>query len=130
MQTITGKLTADATVKTLESGKEVVRFSIVDDDSYKPKGSDERVKIATFFNCSYWFNTNVTKILRKGAVVQLNGRLSARGYTTNTGDTGASLDFHTNYINVLSYAAKKEGETNAATTSQQGKPEETDDLPF
>ncbi|EHQ24277.1 single-stranded DNA-binding protein [Mucilaginibacter paludis] len=130
MQQITGKLTADATVKTLESGKEVVRFSIVDNDSYKPKGSDETKQIATFFNCSYWFNTNVAKVLRKGAVVRLDGRLSARGYTTNTGDNGASLDFLANYINVLAYAAKKESETNAAATASEKATDEKDDLPF
>src|ERR1700744_4464642 len=118
MQQITGRITADATVKTLESGKQVVSFSIVDNDTYKPKGSEETVKLSTFFNCSYWFNPNVAKVLRKGAVVRLDGRLSARGYTTNTNDIGASLDFHTNYIKLLAYAQKQDGETNAATTNQ------------
>ncbi len=128
MQQIIGRITADATVKTLESGKHVVNFSIVDNDSYTPKGSDSQVEVATFFNCSYWFNTNVAKVLRKNAVVRLDGRLKARGYTSNTGDVGASLDFMTSYIKVLAYGAKKEETASTGSTSQQSSTD--DDLPF
>ncbi|RKR80675.1 single-strand DNA-binding protein [Mucilaginibacter gracilis] len=130
MQQITGRITADATVKTLDGGKQVVNFSIVDNDTYKPKGSSEPVKVATFFNCSYWLNANVIKVLRKGAVVRLDGRLSARGYTTNTNDIGASLDFHTSYIKVLAYSGAKEDNANVAAPVAAGKESETDDLPF
>lgn len=136
MQQITGKVTADATIKTLEGGKELVSFSIVDNDSYKRKDNDEKVEIATFFNCSYWFNTNVAKVLRKGAVVRLDGRLKARGYTSNTGDIGAKLDFHTNYIKVLAYAPKNGTDANAKpapkadAANKSDQPQEKDDLPF
>ena len=130
MQQITGKLTADATVKTLDSGKQVVSFSIVDNDIYKPKDGSDPVKFTTFFNCSYWVNTNVTKVLRKGAVVRLDGRLSARGYTTNTNDIAASLDFHTNFIKVLAYSGTKEDKAEAATAAQPDNTVNKDDLPF
>lgn len=135
MQQITGRLTADATVKTLEGGKQVVNFSIADNETYKPKGQDEPVQVTTFFNCSYWINTAVAAVLRKGAVVQLNGRMSARGYQTNTGDIDASLNFRTNRIEVLAYADKGAGNKGANSTApktnkKDSNDEGKDDLPF
>lgn len=137
MQQFTGRVTADAIVKTLEGGREVVSFSIADNESYKPKGQDEPVQVSTFFNCSYWAHTGVAKVLRKGAVVQVNGRVSARPYTTNTGDAAASLNVHANRIEVLAYAndkvaapanEKKEGKSNS--NPKKEKDNEVDDLPF
>jgi len=137
MQQITGRLTADATVKNLESGKQVVNFSIAENQSYTPKGG-ETVNVPTYFNCSYWLNTAVAKVLRKGAVVQLNGRVSARAYQSNTGDLGASLDFLTNRLEVLAYAQDKSQNSPAKdkqpnSKGKSGKKQngaDEDDLPF
>lgn len=135
MQQVTGRLTGDAVVTTTNSGKEVVNFRIADNETYKRKGDDEPTQVTTFFNCSYWLSAAVAKVLRKGAVVQLNGRISARAYQTNTGDTGTSLDFHTNRIEVLAYA-KGTGEEAAEKPAKKGKannrpePAEKEDLPF
>jgi single-strand DNA-binding protein len=76
--------------------------------------------------------------LRKGAVVQLNGRVSAKAYQTNTGDMAASLNFHTSRIEVLSYAERNNGGNTAApkaegSTKGKGKNNKgqgDDDLPF
>ena len=134
MQQITGRLTADAVVKTIDGGRQVVNFSIADNESYKPKGKDEPVQVSTFFNCAYWFNTAVARVLRKGAVVQLNGRVSARAYQNNTGDMAAALNFHTSRIEVLAYADRKESDSQPVTKAEntkKGKGEGTDDdLPF
>lgn len=132
MQQVTGRLTQDAIVKTLDSGKEVVNFSIADNESYKPKGSDEVKQFTTFFNCSYWLGTAVAQVLRKGAVVQLNGRMKARPYKTNTGDLAAVLEFNTSRIEVLAYAQKAKGEdTPSVPPAPNGNNGETkDDLPF
>ena len=137
MQQITGRVTADAIVKTLDGGKEVVSFSIADNETYKPKGQDEPVQISTFFNCSYWAHTGVAKLLRKGAVVQVNGRVSARPYNTNTGDAAASLNLHANRIEVLAYAndkgnntAKDKKKDKQNTPASKADEEIKDDLPF
>ncbi|MBS1532550.1 MAG: single-stranded DNA-binding protein [Bacteroidetes bacterium] len=133
MQQFTGRLTADAVVKTLDSGKEVVSFSIAENQTYKRKGDNDPQQFTTYFNCSYWTSTGIAQVLRKGAVVQINGRVSARAYMTNTGDATASLNLHANRIEVLSYAQEKAG-----TSKPKAKPEgagkknnnEADDLPF
>ncbi|WP_413670125.1 single-stranded DNA-binding protein [Mucilaginibacter sp. Mucisp86] len=136
MQQITGRLTADATVKQLEGGRQVVSFNIADNQSYRPKDGGDKVEIPTFFSCSYWVSTRVANVLRKGAVVQLNGRVSARAYSTNTGELATALNFHTSRIEVLSYAK----ETNAAAKETGGNKkvkggkakagEDKEDLPF
>jgi single-strand DNA-binding protein len=134
MQQITGRLTADAIVKTLDSGKDVVNFSIADNEQYKRKGTDEQLKFTTFFSCSYWANTAIAQVLRKGAVVQISGRISARAYTTNTGDAAASLNLHANRIEVLAYAQDKtasaQQQPKEQANSKKTKEPETDDLPF
>jgi single-strand DNA-binding protein len=130
MQQVTGRVTADATVKTLESGKTVVNFSIADNETYTPKGATEPVSIPTFFNCSYWQGEGVAKVLRKGATVMISGRISARPYTSNTGDAGASLDFHTNRISVLAYASKGTGTEQPSAKGKSKKPEDKEYLPF
>jgi single-strand DNA-binding protein len=134
MQQFTGRVTADATVKDISGGKQVVNFSIAEDQSYTPKGGD-KVKVVTFFNCSYWMSTGVATVLRKGAVVQLNGRVSARAFQSNTGDLGASLNLQVNRIDVLAYAQGK-GQNSTDTVQpdiQKSVPQQNkdvDDLPF
>jgi single-strand DNA-binding protein len=130
MQQIIGTITADAQVKTLDSGKTVVNFSIADNETYTPKGGTEPTTITTFFNCAYWLGEGVAKVLRKGATVLVNGRVSARAYTSNTGDLGAALDFHTNRITVVHYAPKEE-KNGKPVNKKAGKQDKTkDDLPF
>ncbi len=131
MQQITGRLTADATVTTVEGGKEVVNFNLADNETYKRKGETEPVQITTYFRCAYWLSSAVAKVLKKGAVVQLQGRVIPRAYETNTGDWGASLNFHTNRIEVLAYAGNKTATTNTAKNNKtEAASKADDDLPF
>lgn len=141
MQQVTGRLTGDAVVKTTKSGKEVVNFRIADNETYKRKGESEPTIITTYFNCAFWLGTSVAKVLRKGAVVQLNGRASARAYQSNTGDLGAALEFNANRIAVLAYAPKAEdtgGTREAKPVTKKGTGAQNsskvdnadDDLPF
>jgi single-strand DNA-binding protein len=135
MQQVTGRLTADAVVRTTTGGKDVVSFNIADNESYKPKGKEEKVEISTFFNCSYWISTGVAQVLRKGTVVQLNGRVSARAYQSNTGDMAAALNFNASRIEVLAYAPKTDNtvpaqKADGKSTGKKNGNETEDDLPF
>ena len=49
---ITGRITKDATVRKMGVEKKVVNFSIVINDSYKPKGSTEHTEIVTYIDSS------------------------------------------------------------------------------
>ena len=124
---ITGRLTADAKCSTVKDGRQVVNFSVAVNDSYKPKGSEVAVKVATYFNCSYWMNPGIVAYLTTGALVECFGRVSVNAWTNAEGEAKASLNFHVNSI-------KLHGKSNTATKETvPASPEITEpleDLPF
>ena len=123
---ITGRLTRDAEVRTTSQDKQVVNFSVAINDSYKNK-SGERIEQTTYFDCSYWITPNVAKLLKKGTLVELSGRVSTRAWTGNDGEPRAGLNFHTSQIKL--HGGGKKSETAQATTNTNNNKAE-DDLPF
>ena len=123
---ITGRLTRDAEVRTTSQQKQVVNFSVAINDSYRNK-QGERIEQTTYFDCSYWITPNVAKILTKGSLVELSGRVTARAWTGNDGEAHAGLNFHTSQIKL--HGGGKKSETVQATTGTSYKKTE-DDLPF
>ena len=128
---ITGRLTRDAEVRTTSQDKQVVNFSVATNDSYRNK-QGERIEQTTYFDCSYWITPNVAKLLTKGTLVELSGRVSTRAWTGNDGEPRAGLNFHTSQIKL--HGGGKKSETVQAiaqtgTNNTAGKGTE-DDLPF
>ena len=128
---IIGRLTRDAEVRTTSQEKQVVNFSIAINDSYRNK-QGERIEQTSYFDCSYWISPNVAKILTKGALVELTGRVSTRAWTANDGELRASLNFHTATIKLHGGGKKTD---NILDISNQEKKKVTehetvDDLPF
>lgn len=129
---ITGRLTRDAEVRTTSQDKQVVNFSVaINDDSYRNK-QGECIEQTTYFDCSYWITTNVAKLLTKGTLVELSGRVSTRAWAGNDGELRAGLNFHTSQIKL--HGSSKRAETvQAPTQSKSNKvtaQETADDLPF
>lgn len=128
---LTGRLTADAKLSTLKDGRQVVNFNVAVNDSYKPKGSEVAVKVATYFNCSYWMNPGIAPYLTKGTLVECFGRISVNAWTNAEGEAKASLNFHVNSIKLHGKAGST---TNAATTETvpvvEAITEPLEDLPF
>lgn len=123
---ITGRLTKDAEVRTTSQDKQVVNFSVATNDSYRNK-QGERIEQTTYFDCSYWITPNVAKLLTKGTLVELSGRVSTRAWTGNDGEPRAGLNFHTS--NIKLHGGSKKSETAQATTGTNNTKTE-DDLPF
>ena len=123
---ITGRLTRDAEVRTLSNKKQVVNFSVATNDSYRNK-QGERVEQTTYFDCAYWITPNVARLLTKGTLVELTGRVSTRAWTGKDGEARAGLNFHTSQIKL--HGGGKKSETAQATTSTNNNKAE-DDLPF
>ncbi len=128
---ITGRLTRDAEVRTLSNEKQVVNFSVATNDSYRNK-QGERVEQTTYFDCAYWITPNVARLLTKGTLVELTGRVSTRAWVSKDGEARAGLNFHTSQI-------KLHGGGNRAETVQATAQSESngftaqgteDDLPF
>ncbi|MCC9073543.1 single-stranded DNA-binding protein [Flavobacterium sp. F-65] len=129
---ITGRITANSVVHKVGNDKQVVNFSIAINDNYKPKGSTEVKEVVTYINCSYWLNAKTADWLKKGAIVQLFGRIGMNVYSNNEGKAIGSLTFHTNNIKILAFAKKAEQtQTEITPQSNEGvKQEPADDLPF
>ncbi len=126
---IIGRLTADAKVNKLQDERKVVNFSIAVNESYKPKGSDEIKKITTYFNCAYWINDRIAKVLTKGTLVELYGRIGLSTYTSKTGETKAALTFHVNNIKLHGKPMREKIEE-PATVNENSNEEPNNDLPF
>jgi single-strand DNA-binding protein len=88
---ITGRVTADAIVRTLSDERQVVNFSVAVNDSYKAKNG-ERVTQTEFFDCSYWLGTGIAPYLTKGSVVELAGRVGVRAWIDGEGQAWMFLE--------------------------------------
>ena len=128
---ITGRLTRNAEVRTTSQDKQVVNFSVAINDSYRNK-QGERIEQTTYFDCSYWITPNVAKLLTKGTLVELSGRVSTRAWAGNDGELRAGLNFHTSQIKLHGGSRKTETvQATAQTENNKVTAQETaDDLPF
>ena len=128
---ITGRLVADAAVRTTKTEKKVTGFTIAINDSYRPKNGD-RVKITTYIECSYWLNPGIAEYLQKGTLVELFGRMEAGAYTNKDGKAVGTLNFHTEKIKLLGKATASGTERidSKATNKQPANNVDDDDLPF
>jgi len=122
---LTGRLTADAVVATVAENKQVVNFRIADNESYKPKGATTYKQITTYFACAYWLSTKVAKVLLKGTIVTLKGRVGSKAYLTKKGEPASELTFHVDGVKVVQFNKKQE-----VASGVEQKPPHEDDLPF
>jgi single-strand DNA-binding protein len=127
---ITGRITADATIHKVNNDKQVVNFSIAINDSYKPKNSTELREIVTYIDCSYWLSSKTAEWLKKGAMVQLFGRIGLNVYSSSDGRALGSLTFHINSLKILVFAKKVQGNNNSGASSNIVQEKEPSDIPF
>jgi single-strand DNA-binding protein len=127
---ITGRITADAVVSTTKSDKQVVNFNIAINDRYQTKSGEKR-EITEFVRCAYWIGTGIAKVLTKGTLVQVFGRISTQAWQGSDGEPKASLQFHTSNIKIL--GGGKRGmaeETPQDSNGHAPTQDKNDDLPF
>ncbi len=124
---ITGRLTADAEVKTTKNQKQVVAFTVVVNDYFKPKDGEAK-EFDEYFNCSYWLSTKIADSLLKGTIVTVTGRVWLNQYKGKDGENHAQLAFHVNTIKIIAKGGKKTNSQPVAVIA--GTPQTKDDLPF
>jgi single-strand DNA-binding protein len=127
---ITGRITKDASLVKISAEKQVVNFSIAINDSYKPKGSSQIKEVVTYINCDYWLSPNIAPYLKKGALVELFGRIGLNVYANADGKPLGSLTFHINNLKILVFAKKMQENQNDPLTNNHTPKKDTDDLPF
>ena len=130
---LVGRITKDAVINQLKDERKVVNFSIAINDYYKPKNSEEGVKITTYVNCSYWISTKIAERLTKGTLIEINGRAYANAYIGTDGVAKASLNCDVNSIKIHSISKQENdfnNEENSETFSNTTQQEVKEDLPF
>ncbi|GAB3427993.1 single-stranded DNA-binding protein [Niabella aquatica] len=127
MQTIIGRLTANATIATLENGRQVVNFTIAQNDRFKVKGSDEVKQITNYYDCAYWMGTGIATHLQKGMLVEAAGRVGVNAWQGADGNPKARLTLHIQQIQLHGKARTTTANTNESAPETQS---EKDDLPF
>lgn len=131
METLTGRLTADAKVSVVNNDKKVVNFSIAMNDSYRSNG--ETVRTTTYVDCAYWINEGVGEYLKKGLIVTLFGRLGSRAWLDKDGNPQSAITLNTSRIIFVGGGAS---ENNEAAAKKEGKKQtakagaDDDDMPF
>ena len=125
MNTIIGRITRDAVVKTVSDDRQVVEFSVAVNDFYKKKGAEKGTTVTNYFNCSFWLNAKSAERFKKGTLVQLFGRLSVNAYTDLQGNAKASLNFHVN-----SFQVHQSPKPETVNSKPSAITEPVDDLPF
>lgn len=130
---ITGRVTANATVRETKNSKKVVGFSLAINDTYSKDG--ERQKVTTYVDCAYWRNASIAQYLGKGTLVQLSGRIGAKGWTDREGKARANLTFHINEVKFLGKTnvagtERVTGDAQSTATTYNDNNNTKDDLPF
>ena len=126
--TITGRITADAILTTLDDERKVVNFSVAVNDRYKKKDG-EVVKVTSFYNCSFWLSEKLAEHLKKGTLVEAEGRVYATPYVSKDGTAKASLNCHVRSIKILAWPREVEVIGQPATTAQNSDAA-GEDVPF
>lgn len=127
--TIVGRLTKDAVVNTLKDERKVINFCIAVNERFPSRKGGERVKRTSYFNCAYWRGEGVAEYLKKGTLVQVEGRVFASAYVGNDGTAKASLNCHVN--NLKLHASPKEVALIGRAVTERGSEEtKADDIPF
>jgi len=126
METLTGRLTANAKVNTVKGDRQVVSFSIAINDRYKTK-SGETKENTRFVNCSYWTGIGIAPYLLKGGWVELSGRIDLQVWNDMEGKAKGTLTMHVNNIKLLGNTKGQQQGIEKPATQLEGV---KDDLPF
>jgi single-strand DNA-binding protein len=95
-----GRLTRDPELRTTQTGKDVVEFSIAVNKRIKPQdGSPD----ADFFRVKAWGQTAgyVNSYINKGRLVAVDGRIETRKYTDKDGVNREIIEIVADNVNAL-----------------------------
>lgn len=86
--TLIGNLGMDPEIKTTETGKKVTNFTLATNDGFK-NADGQKITETTWHNCVAWngLAETVTRFLKKGKEVAVEGRIVYRTYEDKKGIT-------------------------------------------
>ena len=82
---ITGRLTADAELKSTASGVSVTSFTVAVDRNYQKQGEEKQTD---FITVVAWRNTAefISKYFKKGSMIAVQGSIQTRNYEDKNGN--------------------------------------------
>jgi len=136
---IIGYLGRDGVVNNA-NGKSVINFSVAHTETWKDLQTGEKKSSTIWMNCSYFTDkTAIAPYLKKGTQVYVEGKPTARAYTSN-GQNYASLELQVQKVQLL---GGNNQESHQSQPAQQSMPQHpagfepvnnvenpADDLPF
>jgi len=132
----TGRLTANAEVRTVKNDKTVTNFTVALNKRYKTKSGEKQEKTA-FIDCAYWVNAGLAEYLTKGAIVEISGWMEAQAWVNKNNEAQARLICSCDTIKLFSSPAKAEEQAEATNTAKAKAKQsagtagaDDDDLPF
>ena len=128
----TGRITANAEVRTVKGDKQVTNFTVALNQRYKTKAGEKKEKTA-YVNCSYWVNPGLAVYLTKGAIVEISGWVEAQTWENREGKIQADLVCSVDTIKLFGNTTAKPAETADEKKAEKKKAVaggDDDDLPF
>ncbi len=107
--TLIGRMVRDPELRTTNTGKNVVEFTIAVDKRIKPQ--DPNQPTADFFRCKAWNQTAdfVSNYGGKGRLTAVDGRLETRKYVDKDGNNREITEIVADNVNLLDRARDAEG---------------------
>lgn len=124
---LTGRLTADAELKTTPNGVSVCTFAIAVDSGYGEN------KQTDFINIVAWRQTAefVSKYFNKGSMIGIEGSIKTRKYQDKNGNTRTAFEVVANNVQFMeSKKASSDVNVEYSAPNEEFTEVATDDLPF
>ena len=121
---IAGRITKELELKSSESGREFLNFSVAVDRDFKNKETGERE--CDFINCSAFGNTAkfISQWFGKGRMILIQGRLQVRKWVDKEGNNRYSTDVVVNNA----YFCDSKKDNNSTSEAVTGTVEPTDNF--
>lgn len=126
--TLIGHLGGDPEVRRLEGGVAVARFSLATNESYKDKDGNFQT-ITDWHNVVVWRDAaeRAERMLKKGSLVYVEGRISYRKYTTQEGQERSVTDIVANVFRLLE--RREGGQDNRFPPAENAPASKGSDIP-
>lgn len=124
---LTGRLTADAELRTTTSGKSVTTFSLAVNDGFGEKQK------AYFFNVVVWGKgaEAVANYTHKGSKVAVTGKLTSRSYDDKNGNKRTAIEVVADMMGGVEFLdSKNSNQGNGDYTYRSGQDVSEEEIPF
>lgn len=131
---VSGNVTGDATLKTLENGNTVTSFTVASNNRTKQKNGEYNDEV-TYVRCAIWNNPQAAKLLYKGRSISAMGAFKLNSYNDSEGNKITALNLRVSFFQVFGKNKKNEtvAESHTAPSAPLTPEEQTEietDLPF